>query len=549
MSYDIAINNAIIIDGTGRKQYKGNIGIRNEIIEVIIKDEENLLNGDLIINCHGKLVAAPGFIDMHSHSDLAIFKHKNSNFYKLAAICKVSQGITTEIVGQDGFSAGPIENLDREEYLIQWRGLTGYLPPDKWKWNNIEEYLKAVKLRNFPTKIETLVGHNTIRINVMGYEKRKPTQFEKEEMQELLRKSLKQGAKGLSLGLIYPPGTFAEKDELIDLAKIVAQEKGVIFAHIRNESDSMFSAIEEFLDIHKSAKVRANISHLKICGVKNFNQGEYIEKLILKTNNINNENLLSFDLYPYDAGSTVLHAILPPWTHEGGPKKLIERLKDEKTCIKIAKEVFKEEEYNWENFISFSKGGLDGIMINNAPKAYQNIIGKSLSDIGREQGFDPSSKEGKLDTFIFICKLLVETRLDITMISFNQSMKNVERFMAMNNNMTIGTDGIIGPSPHPRLLGSFPKYLKWINKNKANQKQKNSLERAIHNITKHAADVLGLNDRGIIKVGKVGDITIFDSNKITDRATWKNSKIVSEGISYVFVNGELVHQKSMINPI
>ncbi|MFX0067029.1 MAG: amidohydrolase family protein, partial [Candidatus Hermodarchaeota archaeon] len=417
MTFDIVIKNAQIIDGTGQRRFNGNIGLNKPKISTITQEE---LTGRQIIDCRGDLVAVPGFIDMHSHSDLAMFMPQDTEFYIMGATCKISQGITTEIVGQDGFSAAPIADDLKEEYAKHWKGLTGNLPVKEWAWNGVEEYLRAMQFSDFPTKVEMLVGHSTLRINIMGYASRAPSSSELEEMQELLRTCLKQGAKGMSLGLIYPPGMFAKEEELTALAMVVAEEDGVIVAHIRNESDKVFEAISEYLRIHNNANVRTHISHLKICGNKNIGRGDELKKIILESQK--NGKPVSFDMYPYDAGSTMLQAILPPWAHEGGSKELIQRLKDKKTCLRMASDVLTEEEGDWDNFIQFSRGGMDGIIISAAPASHKNIIGKSLSELGRVNGYDPMTKEGKVNTFLFICQLLVETDLGLSMVSFNQSM-------------------------------------------------------------------------------------------------------------------------------
>ncbi|MFX1533344.1 MAG: amidohydrolase family protein [Promethearchaeota archaeon] len=534
MTFDIVIKNAQIIDGTGQRRFKGNIGINKSKISTITEKE---LDGRQVIDCRGELVAAPGFIDMHSHSDLAMFMPQDTEFYKMGATCKISQGITTEIVGQDGFSAAPIAGDLKQEYTKHWKGLTGDLPVNEWTWNSVEEYLRAMKFSDFPTKIEMLVGHSSLRINIIGYDSRAPSSSELEDMQELLRTCLKQGAKGMSLGLIYPPGMFANEEELAALATVVAEEDGVLVAHIRNESNKVFEAINEYLRIQNTANVRTHISHLKICGNKNIGRGDELKKIILDSQK--NVKPVSFDMYPYDAGSTMLQAILPPWAHEDGSEELIQRLKDKKTCLRMASDVLTEEEDDWDNFIQFSRGGMDGIVISGAPTSHKNIIGKSLSELGRTKGYDPTTKDGQVNTFLFICQLLVETDLGLSMVSFNQSMNNVEKFLTLNNIMTIGTDAVLGSSPHPRSYGAHAKYLKWIR-----EQTSISLEQAIHNITGHAANIIRL-DRGVLRIGASADITIFNPNKIEDQSTYKNPVVLATGIEHVLVDGRSVYPKKV----
>ncbi len=526
-SYDTVIKNGIIVDGTGKESFKANIGIRKDRIAEISKSP---MVGDKIIECNNKWVVAPGFIDMHSHSDLAIFYDRRKTFYKNAALCKISQGVTTEIIGQDGYSAAPLKNSQKKEYKLHWGGLAGDLPVERWKWNTISEYLLAIKQRNFPTKVETLVGHGTIRLNVLDYENRVPDAAELKQMQAILRSSLQQGAVGLSCGLIYPPGMFAQTDELIALAKVVAEEKKVIVAHVRNESDKLFEALAEYFQVHQSAKVKTHISHLKICGEKNLKRGDELQKLVTDESLLNND--ISFDMYPYDAGSTMLQAILPPWAHEGGPEALLKRLKSKTARQKMAEDIFASGETAWDNFIGFSKGGMAGIRISNAPKGYASIVSKSLAELGQKQNYEQSTLKGKYETFHYICQLLVDTELRLPMISFNQSMENVTKFLSMDKIMTIGTDGVIGAHPHPRLFGALTKYIRW-----AIDSPQMTLTQAISNITSHAASIIGI-ERGQIKKTYSADITIFDRKEIANLGTYENPMRLSTGIKHVLVDGK-----------
>lgn len=536
MNFDIAINNVHIVDGSGKRGYNANIGIFKDKIQEISQEKLSAIKE---IDGLNHLIASPGFIDMHSHSDLIIFNDINHDFYQMAALSKISQGITTEIVGQDGYSAGPLSNSNRKEYLTHWSGLTGDFPIEKITWNSIKDYLQATKTNNFPVKIETLVGQSTIRMEIMGYSDRVASNTEIEQMQDLLDQSLKEGAVGMSMGLIYPPGMFAKFDELVALGHIVAQNDKFIVAHIRNESDKVFQSIKEYIEIQNKTNARIHVSHFKICGQKNLSRGDELKNIIL--NQFDKTQKISFDIYPYDAGSTTLTAILPPWVHDGGPRKVIERLNDSKLRQKMFDDIFSEKESDWDNFIGFSKGGLDGIKIVGAPNELDYIIGKSLKELGENEGFDTSNVRGKRKTFDYICEILVKSNLRLPMISFNQDINNVQKFLQLQGIMTIGTDGVIGQFPHPRLYGAHTKYLNWfINENRF------PIEQIIHSITGFPAELLNL-DRGIIEPGRTADICIFNPSEVCSMGTYDNPKQISKGIKYVLIDGKITYSDGKIH--
>ncbi|MBD3192612.1 MAG: amidohydrolase family protein [Candidatus Heimdallarchaeota archaeon] len=537
---DLILNEFTIIDGTGNDPYIGSLGIKDGKITKIKKEESISTSASRILNCsefekNGEtIVITPGFIDMHSHSDLAVFM-TNSEKQEMATKAKISQGITREVVGQDGFSAAPIFDEKKEKYANHWAALTGYLPPEDWTWNTIAEYLAQVNQKSI-TGIETLVGHSTLRINVMGYQKRAPTKDELDEMQSLLRRSLQEGAIGLSLGLIYPPGLFAKKEELIALAKVVAEENGLMVAHIRNESEKIISAAEEYLQITAEAKCRTHFSHLKVCGKDKLKKRKALLKMMAQTRNKSQK--ITFDMYPYDAGSTTLQAILPPWAQDGSPEEVKQRLRNNNLVEKMAEEIFSEENGDWDNFIQMSRGELEGIVISDAPKSHEELIGKNLAEIGQERGFDPTVKEGKIATFSYICKLLVETNLQLAMISYNQSIDIVKYFLTLPN-MTIGTDGVLGRKPHPRLYGAVTKYLRMMRESGGRP-----IEQAVQQITYYSANIIRTESPHFLSEKPVVDFVILDKEGIRESNSYESPRKLSKGIIGVFVKGELVYPQN-----
>lgn len=538
--FDLILNGFTIINGTGNVPYLGSMGIKDGMIIKINKEQNISTPTTRILNCNDltkkeeTIVVTPGFIDMHSHSDLAAFM-ASSEKQEMATIAKISQGITTEVVGQDGFSAAPIFDEKKEKYANHWAALTGYLPAEDWTWNTVAEYLAQVNQKSI-TRIETLVGHSTLRINVMGYQNRVPTKDELAEMQSLLRKSLQEGAIGLSLGLIYPPGLFAKEDELVALAKVVAEENGLIVAHIRNESEQIISAAEEYLRITGKAKSRTHFSHLKVCGKNKLKKRKTLLKMMGQARNKGQK--ITFDMYPYDAGSTTLQAILPPWAQDGSPEEVKQRLRKSELLEKMAEEIFLEESGDWDNFIQMSRGGLAGIVISDAPKSHEELIGKNLAEIGQERGFDPTVKEGKIATFSQICKLLVETNLQLSMISYNQSIDNVKYFLTLPN-MTIGTDGVLGRKPHPRLYGAVTKYLRIMRESKVRP-----IEQTVHQITCYSANIIRTESPHFLKEKSVADFVILAKEDVREDNSYESPRKLSEGIIGVFVKGELVYPQN-----
>lgn len=540
-SLDIIIKNVLVIDGTNKSAFHGSLAIKNGLIseikenEDITKKAEKIIDGKKLSEDGLHIVVSPSFIDMHSHSDLApLIKKDNRN--EMAKQAKVSQGISTELVGQDGFSAAPISDDLKESYSNHWSALTGILPYKEWSWNSIKEYLEFINSKS-TVRIETLVGHSTLRINVIGYIDQKPTNDELSKMKKLLEKSLRDGAVGLSLGLIYPPGMFAEEDELVELAKVVAKESKILVAHIRNESEKIISAIDEFLRIGKKSGCHLHISHFKICG-KNV-QKKY--KSIMKKLNtaVKNGQKLSFDMYPYDAGSTTLQAILPPWAQKGSPMEVIERLSNSEELGKMAADIFSSKNTSWDNFVQMSKNGLEGITISDAPDSHKQLIGNTLQQIGLDAGFNLKNNEGKIETFGLIAKHMVETELNLAMISFNQDFMSVMNFLRLDKWLSIGTDGVLGRKPHPRLFGAITKFLRL-----SRESNLKSIELAIHQITNFPATLMNISNRGILKVGSLADLVIFDRSKVKDTCTYDEPNNKSQGILYLIINGKIVYHSN-----
>ncbi len=508
---DLLIKNGKIVDGTGNPWYKADIGIKDD---KIVKIKHNINEGShMTIDADG-LIVSPGFIDMHTHSDLLVFKHPQED-------AKLMQGITTALLGQDGLSVAPIDDANKKPMMQRTSGLLGkYL--DEWKWNSMAEYLDAIDALKPATNTMMLVPHGAIRAVALGWENRPATTDELEKMKSLLSQAMEDGACGFSTGLIYPPGMYAGRTELVELCKVTAAYGGFFVVHMRNEGDYLIDSIKEVAGICLEAKCPLHISHLKASGKSNWGKSKealsYIEEF-------REEGLeITFDQYPYIAGSTMLDAVIPPKFHTGGTEKLLESLKDPNVREEIRLIQDKVKPERWENWIDAC--GWDGVMINSVDTDKNRFAeGKTVAELANELGKSP------LDV---VCDLLIEESDAVTMTIFYGSEDDVKEIIR-SEYMTMCTDAIVGGKPHPRAYGTCARILgKYVREEKVI-----SLSQAIKKMTSLPAQRLGLQDRGILKEGFIADLTIFDFNTIRDKGTWTDSTHYPEGIKYVLLAGQL----------
>ncbi len=509
--FDIIIKNGLLIDGTGSKGIKADLGIiGDQIIKIGNLGSDQ---GDKIIDAKGKVVA-PGFIDTHSHSSMPLF---NNPF--LAS--KITQGITTELVAQDGMGPAPVS----EETLSPWkkamRGLEGDCNVE-WTWKSVADYLALIETLDLSSNVAYLAPHGNVRMVSMGLDNRKPTQEEMKLMQENLGKAIDEGAFGMSTGMIYPPCCYADIDEFIELGKVISEKGGIFVTHQRSEADSILDSMEEIFTIGRKSGCRVHFSHFKVCGKGNWDK---VPKVIAKLDQAKEDGMIvSFDQYPYVAGSTMMSVILPPWVHDGGIDKLLERLKDKALREKM-KEDIRKGIPGWDNFIEFA--GLEGISVTFVgSQKNQEVVGKTLLEVGKIKGKDP------LDA---IFDVILEEENIVGLVDFYGTEEHVK--MIMNRpEQNVCTDGIPGDKPHPRLYGAFPRVLgKYVREEKVF-----SLETAIYKMTGKPAEAIGLTDRGYLKEGLAADIVVFDPEKVIDKADFIEPKQYSVGIDYVLVNGKLL---------
>lgn len=508
----ILIKNTTIVDGSGQPLSRGDVLIRDDKIEKI--GTLGTVSADRVIDGTG-LVTAPGFIDAHSHSDLQILTEPK-------VMPKIMQGITTEVFGQDGISMAPLP----EQYISPWRknlsGLDGESDAINWHYITTKGYFSEIDQAGPGVNLCYLAPHGNIRMEAMGLQNKKPTPAELQKMCDIVSREMDAGAIGLSTGLIYMPCAYSDTDELTQLCRVVAERDGIFVVHQRSESDAVLQAMDEILEIGRRSGVRVHFSHLKVCGKDNWGK---IGTALQKLDDAKAAGLrVSFDQYPYVAGSTMLGVILPPWAHDGGTNELLERLRDKALREKMIRDI-KRNDGTWDNFIGFA--GLDNIYITNVKtEANSDAVGKNLLELGQLRDKDPY--EAVLD-------LLLEEENAVSMFDYYGLEEHIRQFM-LRPEMCVCTDGLLTKGkPHPRVYGTFPRILgKYVR-----EEGWLSLEEAVCKMTYQPARTFAIKNRGLLKEGYWADVVIFDPDKIIDKATFWEPVQYSAGIEYVIVNGKI----------
>lgn len=502
MKYDIVISNGRVMDGTGNPWRWADLGIADDTVKTI-GDLQGAEAGKVIDA--GGLIVAPGFIDIHSHSDTPILIDPRG-------LSKTHQGVTTEVVGNCGGSAAPM-NASVKEYRKKYNRSS--VPDDfKLDWETMADYMDRIDRQGAAVNIAPLVGHGTVRQNVMGHENRKPTAEELEEMKRLVDEAMKDGAWGMSTGLIYPPSVYGDTEEITELAKVVAQHRGVYCSHIRGEGDTLLDAVKEACEIGRNVGAPVQIAHFKASGQRNW--GRTRESLALVAEYREKGVDVTFDQYPYIASSTGLTALLPHWAHEGGAEKILEHLNDPDTRERMKNE--RRLGYPPEN-----------ILVTKA-KNNPQYTGRNLKEIGEMMGKPPTDA-------MFDLLIMEDTQVPSVMFGLNED--DVRRVMQSPHGM-VGSDGsAISPEgiwadmkPHPRSYGTFPRVLgHYVREGVI------SLQEALRKMTSAPAQKMGFKDRGVLREGCKADVTVFDPATVKDEATFTDPQRYASGILYVLVNG------------
>ena len=523
------VRGALLIDGTGREPVCLDVRIgadgrvRDVAADVTAGEDE------LVVDGAGK-VLCPGFVDMHSHSDLYTLVRGDDRTAPLGDGPKLLQGCTAQVFGQDGISAAPVGDDDVEGYAAFIAGLDGFLEPARWTWRSFARYLAALRTAS-TTRVSGLVGHSTVRRLVMGMDNRPPTADELAGMRAAVAEAMDAGAIGLSTGLVYVPAAYAETAELVALCEVVAQKGGRFFVHVRSESDRVVEATEEVISVAAQTGVHLHYSHIKAAGRRNWPLGERLVALL--DGAIADGITVTSDVHPYTAGSTTAQVLLPPWMLEGGREAALRRLGDPLARAR-AREQLLHDTTSWDNWWAFSDGW-DGLRIAGLPDGVRpDVVGGSFTRLFDEAGVaDPLSQEA----FDLAFALLQEAGLEASIVSFNNTEENVARFLAQPH-CTIGSDALINPHghPHPRLYGTFPRVLgRFVREMGALD-----LPTAVTAMTGRSADALGLPSIGRVTVGGPADLVLFDAETVIDRATYTDPRVAPDGIERVWVAGRPV---------
>jgi N-acyl-D-amino-acid deacylase len=507
---DVLIRGGTVVDGTGASARRADVAIAGERIEAV----EVLPRAEAarVIDATGHVVA-PGFVDMHSHADFVLPGLPTAD-------SKVHQGFTLEVVGNCGASPAPL-TPDRRQDVIDTSALT--VPPLRWDWGTFRSYLDAVGRGGLSINVVPLVGHGTLRLLAMGPGDARPSADQLRAMQAETRRAMDEGAFGLSTGLIYAPGVFADTAEIVELARAAGERGGFYASHIRGEGDTLLDAIAEAIEVGRRARVPVEISHLKAAGRTNWpKMGPAIELIeAARAGGLD----VTADMYPYPAGSTGLSSLLPTWAHVGGKEPLLARLADpaERARIRAA----------LDGPGLARDAGWDGIAIAGCP-ARPGYEGRTIAAIAGELRLEPAEA---------VVEILRQSRADADMILFMMSEDNVERGLARPWVM-IGSDGegraAEGPygagKPHPRNYGTCPRFLGHY----ARDRRIVSLEEAVRKLTSLPAAKLGLRDRGRLAAGLVADVVVFDPAAVADTATFADPHRYPRGIPWVLVSGRAV---------
>ncbi len=501
--YDILIQNARIADGSGNPMYHADVAVKDG---KIVRLGVGLGQAKTVIDGTGR-VLAPGFIDVHSHHDMELEK----NF---ACTNSVEQGITTFIGGMCGESPAPICDEQLEACLRVTGG--GRSPESMAARHDWGDYLDFVD-RPTGANVGFLVGHGNLRACVVGYADRKLTARERQQMEELLRRCMKAGAMGLSFGLIYPPGSYADTEEMIGLAKIVAEFGGVVTSHMRSESSKLIEATDEMLRVARASGCRLVISHHKATGGP-MNWNKTAATISMMERAIAEGVDVFCDQYPYTASATGLSTNIPDAMHVLGVDKLVELMSTREGRDQLRPKVVGDQT-SWERFRY--------TMIGNS-KSHPEYSGRMLNDIARELGVDPYELQ---------CDLQRDDRLGTGGIFHTMSEEDVHRVMQWPRAM-VGTDGLYVPGNdggHPRAFGTFPRVLgRYVRERKVI-----TLENAIRKMTSLPAMVYNLPTKGLIRAGMDADLVLFDPETIADCGTYAHPVQKNKGLDYVIVGGRI----------
>ena len=507
--YDVLIAGGSVLNGEGTPAVRADVGIRGDRIAAI---------GDLRtaaatrrIDASG-LTVAPGFIDIHNHSDYTILVEPKAE-------SMIRQGVTTMVLGESR-SAGPIKAAEDERTRAD--GVTV-------DWTTLGGYFARLEQKHMSTNIASYVGEEQVWTYVKGYGQSLATPKELDEMKRLIAEAMQEGAMGLSTALLQPPSSFATTANLIELAKTAKQYGGIYSSHIRDEGEGVFRAIDEAIQVGKGASIPVDIIHMKIAHKKLWGRANEIIAMVQKARADGYD--VRANVYPYTAGQNNLSSIVPPWAHDGGREKMLERLKDPSTRKRMREEVMNGLP-NWYNhYLATGDGWAGMILVSLTHERNKPFQGKRMSDLIAARGGHPAD---------VLFDVLLEEGGSVPTVFFHHSEPDMQLIMKQpwtsigSDGSAVNPDGPTGRShPHPRYYGTFPRVLgRYVR-----ELQVITLPDAVKKMTSMNADKLGITDRGRLKEGLAADVAVFDQDRVIDRATFERPHQFPVGIRYVIVNG------------
>jgi N-acyl-D-aspartate/D-glutamate deacylase len=510
------IKGGTIVDGSGSAPFAADVLTRGGyILDIVEPGSADQAQSFLPLDVSG-LTLSPGFIDVHSHAD-------NAPLLGWDDTSKILQGVTTEVVGNCGFSLAPVRRGCADELERFARRL---FPASSFPWSGLAEFLDITDDAGYVTNYAPLVGHGTLRIGALGMSPRPADADDVRALVRQLELALQAGAFGMSSGLVYTPGAYAKPPELSALVAALP-ENAVYATHMRGEGPTLLQSLRETVDAVGSSSCRLQISHLKAHGKRNW--GMVGPALELLDEERQRGVRVTQDVYPYTAGSTTLVACLPPWAQEGGDAATLVRLRDPAVLRDIRASIEDDDGSTWENFIAGS--GYEGIQIASAQT--HELVGCTLTAIAERL---------ELSAFDALVHVLLENELHVQMLLFSLAESDVQKVLAHPQTM-IGSDGLppgLGGRPHPRQFGTFPRVLARYHRDGGLL----SLPEAVRKMTSLPAETFGLRERGLVRAGFAADLVAFDPAVISDRATYESPDERPDGIEWVMVGGDVAVHRS-----
>lgn len=514
-SYDLILRGGNVYDGSGGAPFIGDIAIDGD--KIVALGDIGDATASVEINVQG-LAVAPGFVNMMSWANESLIEDGRSQ-------SNIRQGVTLEIMGE-GESMGPLNDAMKAEMTSLQSDIRYDI-----EWTTLAEYLEYLERRGISPNVASFIGTATPRQYVIGHEDRAPTPAELEQMRTLVREAMEDGALGVASSLMYPPGLFAETDELIALSLVAAEYGGMYISHIRDEGAHMIAAIDELLRIARAANIRAEIYHLKSSGQANW---PLFDKAISMIEKARAEGLeITADIYTYPAGATGLNVTVPPWVQEGGFEASLERMSDPALREQIIREMNTPSD-EWENMFLMAGSPDNILMVGFKSAALKPLTGKTVAEVAAMRGTTPEET---------ILDLIVEDGSRIGTVYFTQSEDIVRKAVALpwvsfnSDAASLAPEGVfLKSNPHPRAYGSFARVLgKYVR-----DEQVITLQDAIRKLAALPAQNLRIDRRGELKQGFYADVVVFDAEKIQDHATFVEPHQYATGMVHVFVNGEQV---------